>query len=204
MNTFIGLRPKLKAEFEDGHGSSKHWVLVTLSGHGLGRKHEEVHELWPALLPLSLGIVKSQRTGPLNSMSLLIRKKMIWLKAVNLTKLYLKKVMTASTVQLRTDALSESPSEVTRLQRNGYILMQPFNFRISSQSAFSEKEFSLGFGPFSCFLREERKEKGRQLEANRDAQRDTEGETSNKNCRDHRSPIRYTCSRSRRQEGAIR
>lgn len=75
MNTFIGLRPKLKAEFEDGHGSSKHWVLVTLSGHGLGRKHEEVHELWPALLPLSLGIVKSQRTGPLNSMSLLIRKK---------------------------------------------------------------------------------------------------------------------------------
>lgn len=102
--------------------------------------------------------------------------------------MHLKKVMTASTVQLRTDALSESPSEVTRLQRKGYILMQPFNFRISSQSAFSEKEFSLGFGPFSCFLREERKEKGRQLEANRDAQRDTEGETSNKKLQRSQEP----------------
>lgn len=149
---------------------SWHWVVM-----GFGREHEEVHKLWPALFPLSkiLGVVKSQRTRPLNSMSLLMRKKPpIWLKAVNLTKLYLKKVMTASTVQLWTDALSESPSEVTRLQRKGYILMQPFNFSDFITEHIQRKRILARVWTFFMFSQGGKEGKGRQLEANWDAQRE--------------------------------
>ena len=128
--------------------------------------------------PLSktLGIVKGQRTGHLNSMSLLIRKKTFWFKEVSLTKLYLKKVMTASAVQLWTNVLPERPSEVTRLQRKGYILMQPFNFWISSQEHIQRKKNSRSsldpFHVFSGRKRKEREDSWRRTEKHRETQRE--------------------------------
>lgn len=50
----------------------------------------------------------------------------------------------------------------------------------------------------------EKEGRERELEAYWKAQRNTEGETSNKNCSDHRSSIRNTCSQPPRQERNIR